>query len=94
VQYDEFGPTSLASPEKRLIGAIILRAIFDYRSTGPDSKRARRSAEKFLFSDNPRLSRLRWWLSFLYQNPDEQIARLRRGVLDGSIAPTKVAFGE
>lgn len=94
VHYDEFGPCDLALPEKRLIGAIIQRAILDYHSKAKCDVFARRSARVFLFSDNPRKSLLRKYLALLFQDPDREIARLRAGVLDGSIRPKKVATPE
>jgi hypothetical protein len=94
VQYDEFGPCDLATPEKRLIGAVVLRAVLDFHSVARCDRNARRSARIFLFSDNPRKSLLREYLALLFQDPEGELRRLRAGVLDGSIRPKKVATPE
>jgi hypothetical protein len=90
VHYDEFGHSSPALPEKKLIGAIILRAVLDYHSTAIADRHAKRSARLFLFSDNRRVSNLRAFMELLYSDPDVHIRRLRAGVLDGTIRPQKV----
>jgi hypothetical protein len=75
----------------RLFAAVITRAVLDFHSTARCDAQARRSARLFLFSDNPNVTRLREYLQFLVADPDAFIRRLRRGLLDGSIRPTKVA---
>jgi hypothetical protein len=94
VQYDEFGLCHLAIPEQRLIGAIIQRAVLDYGSKSWADRHARKSAIRFLFSDDPEKSHLRFYAELVFRDPDAFIANLRRAVKEETIKPIKVAITE
>ena len=90
LHYDEFGPNDIPVLERNIFGAVIQRAILDYNSTAKTEKEHRRSAELFLFHNDPRYSNLRLYAEYLFTNPDAFIERLRREVLAGNLQPKQV----
>lgn len=91
VHYDEFAPTDLCVPERRLFTAVILRAVLDYHSKVPSEIEHRRTARIFLFSDDPELSPLREYLELMFSNPDAVLSRLRSDVRKGRLRPKQIA---
>lgn len=91
VDYDELGPLSLAVPERRLWGAVVIRAVLDYTSPTTDHH-VRRSARRFLFSDNPRVTDLRLMAALFTPDPEGFVRKLRQGLEDGTINPLRVVL--
>jgi hypothetical protein len=89
--YDEFAPLSLSIPEHRLLVAVVLRAVFDYLSKSKFDRHHRRSARKFLFSDDPEHSDLLVMAELFTPNPDEFVRRLRYRLLEGTLKPHRAA---
>lgn len=88
--WDEFG-ADLPIPEKRLLLAVILRAVFDYTSVARADREHRRTARIFLFSDNPRLSDFRLMAQLLFTDHERVVEGIRSGLKNGTLRPTKVA---
>ena len=94
ITWSEFGPSDFGMPEQKLVAAIIQRAVLDYYSTTRADKRARKSAIKFLFSDDPEQSRLRLYAELVFRDPDGFIDCLRRAVRANLIKPNKVVMSD
>lgn len=88
VDYDD--PPELQIPERRLLVAVIQRAIIDYSVPVYDRPHLRYWASAWLFSDSKEIMSLYWISSYLSEDPEGFQEAVRRSVLERPLKKNSV----
>jgi hypothetical protein len=88
VDYDD--PPELQIPERRLLVAVIQRAIIDYSVPVYDRPHLRYWASAWLFSDSREVMSLYWISSYLSEDPEGFQEAVRRSVLERPLKKNSV----
>lgn len=84
--YDETGSVA-STPERRMLTAIVVRAMLDYVNPPKNNHKIFAEAYAFLFDEEVEFTSFRGICEIISNNPDKLVADIRRGVVAMTTKP-------